>query len=813
MIGNYLKIAVRTLWKNKGIAAINVVSLSVGLACFTLFLLHVVDEFSFDRFHTKADRIFRVYENIQAGIAGDEAVKDFYMPSPLGPALKSDLTEVKAFMRFRGWGEPFVRAPKGVVNEKVDFADAACFELFSFPFLYGDPAAAFVQPNSVVLTEKKALQLFGEANPTGKILEIKLEKDFEPFIVTGVLKDLPSNSSIKFDLLLPFERFVLTDQGKRSEGNWNRSSMQTFIELQPGSGLPQDSARLAQFYQKYYPDVEKTLRQKGTWTKAGVPVTFGLQALLTMRGDISESAGELTNPQKAMILLGIGAMILLIACINFTTLAIGRSAGRAREIGVRKVIGANRRQLSLQFMTEAFLLSVCSMVLGAALAWWLLPVFNELADKELAFDFQQFPELWWLLPGVTLLAGALSGSYPAFVLSGFSPMETLKSKFKVGGENWFTRSLVSFQFVLSIGLMTCTFVMLKQLDFLQSKSPGFEKENVVVVNAEGVDNPKKTFERFSQTLAGRPEILAVSGAELSMGAEAGWSRSGFDYKEKEISIYEYFVDPNYQQVLGLQLLAGRNFDLKFASDTLTSVIINEAALREFGWTLENAVGQVMTGYFEEEPSKNPIVIGVVKDYNFRSLHRQVEPMLFQMFSSYYPLQYFARIAPGDPEKALAQLSEAWAAAEPVLPFRYNFLDDSLNTFYKSDQRWSNIVSIAGGISIFLACLGLFGLAALAVVNRTKEIGIRKVLGASVPGISTLLAKDFLKLVLIAIVIASPLAYWAMDRWLADFAYRIDIQWWMFALAGLAAVVIAFLTVSFQSVKAALANPVKSLRSE
>ncbi|NUO00226.1 MAG: ABC transporter permease [Saprospiraceae bacterium] len=813
MIGNYLKIAVRTLWKNKGIAAINVVSLSVGLACFSLFLLHAVDEFNFDRFHTKADRIFRVYEDIQSGIAGDAAVKGFFMPSPLGPALESDLPEVKAFMRFRSWGKPFVRTPKGVVNEKVDFADAAILSMFNFPLLYGDAKTALAEPNGVVLTERKALQLFGESNPMGKILDIQLEQDFEPFVVAGVLKDLPGNSSLKFDVLLPFERFVMTDQGKRSEGNWNRSSMLTFIELQSGSGLSQNKDRLTQFYQKYHPDVEKNLRQKGVWTKPGAPISFGLQPLLNMRTDVYGDDNELSNPQKTMILLGIAAMILLIACINFTTLAIGRSAGRAREIGVRKVIGANRRQLSLQFMTEALLLSVCSMALGAAIAWGLLPVFNELADKELAFDFQQFPELWWLLPGVTLLSGVLAGIYPALVLSGFSPMETLKSKFKVGGENWFTRSLVSFQFVLSIGLMTCTFVMLRQLDFLQSKNPGFDKENVVVVNAEGVTNPEKTLERFYQRVADRTGILGVSGAELSLGAEAGWSRSGFDYKNKEINIYEYFVDPDYLKVLGLKLLAGRNFDLRFASDTLTGVIVNEAAVREFGWTVETAVGQVMTGYFEEEPEKNPVVIGVVKDYNFRSLHQQVEPMMFHMFSSYQPMQFFVRIAPGDPGKAIAELSQAWAVVEPLLPFRYNFLDDNLDTFYKSDQRWSHIVSIAGGISICLACLGLFGLAALAVVNRTKEIGIRKVLGASVPGISNLLAKDFLKLVFIAIVIASPLAYWAMDRWLSDFAYRIEIQWWMFVLTGFAAVMIAFLTVSLQSVRAALANPVKSLRSE
>lgn len=808
MLRNHLKIALRDLWKNKGIASINVFSLSIGLACFALFTLYALNEFSFDRFHQRADRLFFVHQSV-GELNGQKPRKDVILPMPLGPALKADLPDVAQFARLQSAGEVFLITPKGTVKEEAAFTDPAFFDMFSFPVLYGDPATALGDLNSVVLTKAMAQKLFGEDNPTDKILKIKIEDNFESFRVSAVTEDVPSNSSIRFGILLPMEKYAATKNGKAATTRWHRFSMMTFVELRPGSGLTADTATMAQFFLKYFPDDEKSLRAEGRWNRPERPFAFGFTPVRARHHDPMIGI----SPTPTLFLLGIGGIILLIACINFTTLAIGRSASRAREVGVRKFIGASRLQLSRQFLIEALLLSTCSTLVGGLLALALLPAFNELTDKNLTFDLQQFPELLGLIPALALVAGLLAGSYPAFVLSGLPALETLKNKLKIGGENWFTRSLVTFQFVLSVGLMACTFVTVRQLDFLRSRNPGFDKENVVVVNAEGANNPKNLLGVFRQSLAGQPQILGVSGAELSLGADAGWSMSGFDYKGQSKSLFEYYVDGDYMKVLGLQLLACRNFNPEIASDSLTSVIFNETAVREFGWTNETALGQVLTGYYEKEPEKNPVVIGVVRDYNFRSMHQAVQPMMFTHFHDYDPLQYFVRIAPGDPQPALERLQRAWASAEPLLPFRYNFLDENLDKFYASEEKLSRTIGLAGGIAVLLACLGLLGLTALSMLNRTREIGIRKVLGASVAGISGLLAKDFLKLVLIAIGIASPLAWYVMQQWLADFAYRIELQAWMFAGAGAAAVAVAVLTVGFQAVRAALANPVKSLRSE
>lgn len=811
MIQNYLIIAFRSLWKNKGISAINIVGLSVGLACFTLFLLDVLNEYSFDRFHTKADRLFAVAETI-GEIAGQPPQKMNNLPMPLGPALKADLPDVEQFARLQGVGETFfVRTPNGVVEEQACFADPAFFELFSFPFLHGNASTALAAPNSVVLTEKMAQKLFGESNPTGRTLGINITGGdiFEPFTVSAIAQDLPSNSTLQFGILMPFEKFAASERGKGIATNWGQLSMQTFVELRPGSTLPEDQSRLNQFFLKYYPDVEKSLREAKMWSKPEPPVAFALLPIRSLHHDPDLGI----NPSLSLILLAIGGIILLIACINFTTLAIGRSANRAREVGVRKVVGASRGQLSKQFLVEAVLLSSLSTAAGLILATGLLPVFNQLSDKQLVFDFKQFPELFWFAPGLALLVGALAGSYPAFVLSGFSALETLKNKLKIGGENWFTKSLVTFQFVLSVGLMACTFIMLRQLDFLRSKNPGFEKENVVVVNADGVEAPDELLARFRQSLAGRPEIAGIGGAELSLGAGAGISNVKFNYQGTDKIVFEYFVDHEYLPVLKMPLVSGRNFDPNLVQDSATSVILNETAVRDFGWTSETALGQVLTGFNEQNPKRNPVVIGVVRDFNFRSFHEKVYPMMFNSFHGTLPRQFLVRIAPGDPQRALGQMQAAWTDGEPVVPFRYTFLDENLQRFYVAESRMGTTIGWAGSIAVLLACLGLFGLATLSTLNRTKEIGIRKVLGASVAGITGLLAKDFLKLVFIAIVIASPLAYYFMQKWLADFAYRIDIQWWMFAVAGAAAVAIAFLTVGFQSVRAALANPVDSFRSE
>jgi putative ABC transport system permease protein len=583
------------------------------------------------------------------------------------------------------------------------------------------------------------------------------------------------------------------------------------VELREGSKLQNESEQLRKFRSKYYPDEEAQFKKAGLWTANGSPVTYGLQSLRDMHTDTKIGGGgvDAINPKNIWILLAIATGILLIAIINFTTLAIGRSASRTKEIGVRKVIGSEKRQLVFQFLAEALLLSFLSAVIGLLLGKLLLPYFNNLSGRALHFSLSQYPEMLWMLFALVFLVGLFAGIYPALVLSGFRPIEVLKSKVRVGGSNFFTRSLVTVQFILSIGLIISTIIILQQLKFMQNKNPGFNKENVVMVDAEGVET-KKVYPIFRQTLLNQPQIAAVASAELGLGDGMGWSRSDFDYRGTHKAVYEYYVDPNYIDLMGIKLIAGRNFDPAIASDTVTSVIINESMMNDFGWTPQSAIGQKITGYADD---LTPEVIGVVKNFNFLSLSEKIEPQMFQQFHDYAPYKYFVKIKAGNPSVALGAIKKAWTDVAPELPLKYDFLDESLNRFYKSEARWSNVIGWAGGIAIFLACLGLFGLTALAAVNKTKEIGIRKVLGASSIRIVALLSKGFVRLLLLALLIASPLAWYFMNKWLQNFAYRISIGWWVFIIAGSLALLIAFITISFQAIKAAVANPVKSLRTE
>ena len=811
MIKHYLKIALRNLAKHKVLAFINVFGLSVGLACFTLFLLYAVNEFSFDRFHKNKENVYRVYLHIDP-MNGEDESETCYLPIPLGPAMKQDFPEVENYVRFKdSWTGDFVRADNKVTRIKVSFTDPHFFSVFSFKVLYGNALNPLKNTNNIVLTKKIAQQLFGEVNAVGKTVEIKEEDNFEPFIVTAVTDNIPSNSTIEFEILGSFDYYTSTAGGKRGVDNWHRSGYQTYVQLRPGSKLANRSEQLKKFRSKYYPDEEAELRKNKMWTANGSPVTYGLQPLRAMHTDIMIGGGgvDSVNPKNIWILLAIAAGVLIIACINFTTLAIGRSAGRAKEVGVRKVIGSDKKHLIVQFLAEALLLSILSAGLGLLLAKLLLPYFDQLSGRELHFSFSQYPEMLWMLIGLVIVVGLLAGSYPALILSGFKPIEVLKSKIRVGGSNVFTKSLVTLQFIVSMGLIICTVIILQQLKFMQNKNPGFNKENIVMVDAEGT-NTKKVYPLFKQALSAQSSIAGVAGSELGLGEGMGWSRSGFEYNGKHKDVYEYFVDGDYIDLMEMKLIAGRNFDPRIASDTMTSVIINEAMMNDFGWTIKNAIGQQLNGYAD---NLTPVVIGVVKNFNFLSLTEKIEPQMFHQFHDYAPYKYFVKIKPGDPSVSLNAIKKAWISVVPDLPLKYDFLDESLNHFYKSEAKWSNIVGWAGAISIFLACLGLFGLAALAAINRTKEIGIRKVLGASSTAIVGLLSKDFLKLVAIALLVSSPLAWYFMHNWLQDFAYRININWYVFVATGIVAVLIALLTISFQAIKAAIANPVKSLRTE
>lgn len=814
MIKNYFKIALRNLSRQKVVASINILGLSIGIACFTLFLLYAVNEFSFDRFHPDSKNIYRVYRWTEA-MNGEPAQGDVYMPMPLGPAMKQELPGVKNYVRMRdGWDGSFIKINNNVQRLKISYADPQIFSMFNFPFRSGDPKSALQGLNNLVITETTAKEFFGNENPIGKTIEIKVDGSFQPFMVTAVAKDLPPNSSIQFDALANFQFFETMDEGKRSMNKWTRSSYITFVQLEEGSNLVNNSKTLSAFRHKYYPGEIEGLKKEGyVWNTKTPPIKFGLQPLQSMHTDTKISGGPVENvdPETIWLLLTIAAGVLLIACINFTTLAIGRSAGRSKEVGVRKVIGAGKKQLVTQFLAEALLLSIFSTLFGLLIAKLLLPFFNQLSGRELIFSFALYPEMIWLLLGLTVLVGLLSGAYPSIVLASFKPIDVLKSKIKIGGSNVFTKSLVTLQFAVSIGLIISTVLILQQVKFMNQKHPGFDKDNVVMVDASDTDT-KKIYPLFKQALASQPQIQGIAGAEMGFGEGQGYSISGFTYKGTPKEVFEYFIDPDFINLMNMQLIAGRNFMPGLADDTTTSVIVNEAMVRDFGWPKDSVIGQQLTGYTQGR-GKDPIVIGIVKDFNFRSLSNAIKPQMFHQFAGYVPYKFLVRIKPGNPSEALNEMKKAWSSVVADLPFKYYFLDEELGKFYKAEQRWSSIVGWAGGISIFLACLGLFGLAALAAINRTKEIGIRKVLGASIPNIINLLSKDFLKLILISLLIASPLAWYFMNNWLQDFAYRINIGWIVFAATGLIVVLIALLTISFQAIKAASANPVKSLRTE
>jgi putative ABC transport system permease protein len=544
------------------------------------------------------------------------------------------------------------------------------------------------------------------------------------------------------------------------------------------------------------------------WTKSELPVKLKLQPLLTIHTDSWFNGYafvdyEVIDPKAIWILLAIAVGLLLIACINFTTLAIGRSASRSKEVGVRKVIGAGKHQVVFQFFAEALMLSFFSALLGLMLTKLLLPWFNQLSGRTLSLSFFFSPWMIFMLFGLVVVVGIMAGSYPALVLSNFKPAEVLKSKVRVGGSNFFTKSLVTFQFALSIILIVSTIIILQQTEYLMKKNPGFNRENVVAIDATEVD-PNKIFPAFKQAVLNHPEIVGVASAAAGLGA--GQDLPG--YSDQGLSAAVCTVDADYIKLLGMQLIAGRDFEPVASTDTITRVIINETLARAFGWSAKEAIGQKIKHF----QGANAHVIGVVKNFSYRPLNEGVKNQLFKTTGDRGYSHFYVRINSGN-ATALTVIKKAWGMAAPGVPLKYSFLDEDINNYYRGEQRWSGIMAWAGGISIFLACLGLLGLAALAAVNRTKEVGIRKVLGASIVNITRLLLKDFLQLIIAAFVIASPVAWYFMDQWLQDYANRITISWTTFLFAGILSISIALLAIGFQVIKVALINPVNSLKTE
>lgn len=825
MWSNHLKIALRNFRRQAFFSLINVSGLAVGLAACWLIALFVWHEHSFDQQLPLADRICAVALDLKMG---DQQGLTTNTPPPLGLRLAADFPEIELSARSFHVGSAVVKqnapghAPL-VFNEKgVMAVDTGFLELFDFPMTEGQAGTVLDRPGGLVLTEKMVEKYFGKSAAMGQPLSI----NDRIYTVTGVVKNLPATSTLQFDFLLPMADFRAVDQFAWS---WVWLQMDTWVRLrQPATAesITSLEAKFPAMVRTYAPaayarlgqNLEEQLR-KGDRLDVKL---LSLKSLHLSDAELDSRLGTLGDGQQVQLFGIVGGLILLLACVNFMNLATARSMKRGREVGVRKALGSQRSALVSQFLTESLLVSSAAFVLAMALVITTLPYFSRLTEIDwVTADLFSPPIIGWVL-ALPLLTGLLGGLYPAFYLSRFKAAEAFKTSLgsAKSGHTSFRSGLVVFQFTVSIALMLGSLVVFRQLEFARKKSPGLQRENVLIVkNARYLGEPSST-EAFRQQLLQMPGVKSVTHSTFlpPMGSFG-------DFYEPEqgdqnhavlqnLSLSSYMSDADFVPTLGLELLAGRNFGRDNGIGDSTSVLLNETAVKTIGW--EKPLGKWLR--YPGNPSNQRFqVVGILRDFHIGSIKAPIEPVAVFHESSrtYYTHAIYlaVRLQPGVEKMVIDKTSALWAATVPGTPFEYDFLDASFARLYQSEAKTTAVLSIFTLLALFIGCLGLFALAAFTAEQRTKEIGIRKVLGASVAGITTLLARDFLKLVLISILLACPLAAWALHKWLQDYAYRIELQGWMFALAGLTAVGVAFLTVSFQSIKAALANPVKSLRNE
>jgi putative ABC transport system permease protein len=806
MFLNYFKTAWRNLVKNKVFSFINIAGLSIGISVCFIILLFVQNELSFDRFNKNADRIVRVV--FQANINGGKINESNVMP-PVARAMKNDYPEVEDATRLRNAGNAKITyKEKTFKDDQMAFVDPNFFRIFTLPLIEGDAKTALQQPNTMVITKAIAKKYFGNEDPLGKTLVFPDNKNAS-FKVTGVIDKVPANSHFHFDL---FASMTGLDEAKSD--SWMQSNFFTYLLLKPGYDYKKLEAKLPAMVEKYMgPQIQKEMGiSLAQFRTKGNQLGFTLQPLTSIHL-YSHSNYELDAPGNPMYVYIFGAIaifMLLIACINFINLSTASASKRAKEVGVRKVIGSAKSQLIFQFLTESALLVFIALLISIVLIQLALPEFNNISGKNLSFDFNL--KIISALIALGLFVSIIAGIYPAFFLSSFKPIAVLKGKLMDNNKSFGLRSsLVVFQFFISVGLIIGTIVVWQQMTFIQNKNLGYNKEQVLTIPNSYVLG--KNEQVYKQELLNDPRII---NATVSSYKPAGPSSGGnaLAYPEGHdnqiMKTEEYHVDEQYIPTLGMNMAAGRNFSKEFATDS-TGMIINETAAKAFGWTTSTAVGKTIIRENSFKGTNVPFqVIGVVKDFNFQSLHNPVSPLLMVLDPDN---GLIFKVKTADIKGLLASMKKQWDKFNTGEPFTYNFMDDLYNKTYSAEQNTGTILNIFALLTILVACLGLFGLATYTAEKRTKEIGIRKVLGASVTQVTRMLSKEFLKLVFIACIIAFPLSYWAMNKWLQSFAYRINISWWMFVVAGVAALLIALLTVSFQAIKAAIANPVESLRSE
>lgn len=809
MIPNYFKVALRNLARHRLYTLINVFGLAIGIAFSILIILFVQQEFSYDSFQRNKDRIFRVMTVSKK--PNNEVQVDAFQPMPLIPTLKTEYSDVRYGVRF-STGSSIVKYGDKVFSETLMFTDPDVFSMFTFHFVSGSPASALSTPDAIVLNETMARKYFGDEGALGKRLAVNVRGTMHDLAVTGVIRDLPDNSSVRLSMIVPITLHSMYERGK---DRWTTANGSAFIQLAGTVSATALEERFPPFVRKYFGKSIESNLKLGQLSKDTDAYRLVLQPLTDVHLDTKSrwSPEERSDPAYSYILAGIGMFVLMIACINFMTLAIGRSAGRAREVGVRKVLGAVRTQLMKQFWGEALLLCFIALLLGIVFAEVALPGFNTLTHKHLSFHLVSDGWLVAALSGLLVLVGLVAGSYPAAFLSRFEPVEVLKGKVRMATRTTLTKSLIVLQFGLSIILIVGSLVMSEQLRFLLNKDLGYDAEQVVVLQLYSGPPPSNTdvlVDRLRARLASNPRVVSVSGTNGAF--TQGYDINSFRHNGVDRSAYVYRVDEYYLETLRIPLMEGRNFDPRAGGEKKGAVIVNEALVKEFGWK-EPAVGTRLEGWNEKEVPGGPVAIGVVKDFNFSSLREDVQPAILFLDPDWPMDQALVRISPDHMPATLEQVRTAWNEIAPDKPFSATFLDDDVQRQYEREQKWMVILRASSLMAIALACLGLFGLATLTVTNRTKEIGIRKVLGASAPGIAALLSREFALLVLAANVLAWPVAYYATTRWLSSFAYRIDLGPSVFVLAGGGALVVALATISFQAVKAALGNPVDALRYE
>jgi len=793
MLRNYFKIAVRNLLRHRLFSGLNIFGLATGMACSILIFLWVQDEVSFDSFNPGADRIFR----LTTKIFDQEAA---VVPPSLAAAIKTQIPAIKNATRISPEHRMVTIGTKKFDEKKIYYADSNFLQIFNYPLLKGNKSVVLSSPNNAVITEETAIKYFGSANEAmGKIIYIDNDIKGTNLTVSGVLNNIPANSHLQFDILLPA---ALYDKTNNPAGAWNNFDVYVYFQLQ--DAVKPTLAVLS--------NIEKQATELLMKNNTEVKASLSAQPLsdIHLHSHYMVDVEGQGDSQYVKIFSLVAIFIIVIACINFMNLATAVSGQRAKEVGLRKTVGAKRPQLIAQFIGESLLLSFISLLLALLIVYIMLPWFNQLANKSISTSILNIKTLPVFF-GIALVTGLISGSYPAFFLSSFNPVKALKRMKLLQGQKSFLRNgLVVLQFAISVILIISTLVIYNQLQYIQNRNIGFNKENLLYMKMPEVGDLKNNKDAMRTALAQYPEISNYTFTDkLPTDITNGGSQLKWRGMEPgtQVIAYRLRVDENFVRTFGMQMAAGRFFSKDFSSDD-TGYVVNETALKVMKLNVNNAIGKIISISLED---KNVPIIGVVKDFNFKPVQQPVEPLVMKTnFGGGYVVM---RTTPANIKKVIASLQKSFRNVYGDYPFSYGFVNEDLSKLYMTEQRMGGLFNIFSVLSIVISCLGLFGLATFATQRRIKEIGVRKVLGAGEAGIVVLLSKDFIKLVAVSLIVAFPVAWWAMNNWLNNFAYRIHIAPWMFVAAGLAALFIALVTVSFQAVKAAMANPVKSLRTE